>query len=234
MPDQTCVHLSPIGNWCRLKNNFKCPAQKGRIGCPMPNVVNLEERISERLERQENTMVAQHQAFAQLSMPFPASEIEFKIETISKDRRRALVRPVLPARAVIDRLDAVLGEKEPQRPPAPQLGPRARRGTDPRRADARNGAQRRTRVAVHDVQDVRLEEIPEPTPGDADVIIEVAACGICGSDLEYYYGRSPVGLPVPKALKGEVKPENEEKFNRLLQEIAWETVTSQPMTGVKK
>jgi hypothetical protein len=109
MPDTTCPHLSPVGGWCRLQTNFKCPAQKGRIGCPMPNVVNLEERISERLERQENTMVAQHQAFAQLSMPFPSSEIEFKIEAISKDRRRALVRPILPARAVIDRLDAVLG-----------------------------------------------------------------------------------------------------------------------------
>lgn len=48
-------------------------------------------------------------------------------------------------------------------------------------------------AVFYDVQDVRLEEIPEPTPGDADVIIEVAACGICGSDLEYYYGRSPVG-----------------------------------------
>ena len=109
MPDTTCQHLSPVGDWCRLQTNFKCPAQKGRIGCPMPNVVNLEERISERLERQENTMIAQHQAFASLAMPFPASEIEFKIEAISKDRRRALVRPVLPARAVIDRLDAVLG-----------------------------------------------------------------------------------------------------------------------------
>jgi hypothetical protein len=109
MPDTTCQHLSPVGDWCRLQNNFKCPAQKGRIGCPMPNVVNLEERISERLERQETTMIAQHQAFAHLSLPFPASEIDWKIEAISKDRRRALVRPVLPARAVIDRLDAVLG-----------------------------------------------------------------------------------------------------------------------------
>ncbi len=109
MPDTTCQHLSPVGGWCRLQTNFKCPAQKGRIGCPMPNVVNLEERISERLERQENTMVAQHQAFTSLALSFPISEIEFKIDTISKDRRRALVRPVLPARAVIDRLDAVLG-----------------------------------------------------------------------------------------------------------------------------
>src|SRR4051812_21189357 len=50
-------------------------------------------------------------------------------------------------------------------------------------------------AVFHDVRDIRLEEIPDPTPGPADVIVEVAACGICGSDLEYFYGRSPVGTP---------------------------------------
>jgi threonine dehydrogenase-like Zn-dependent dehydrogenase len=50
-------------------------------------------------------------------------------------------------------------------------------------------------AVFHDVQDLRLEEMPDPTPGPADVIVEVSACGICGSDLEYYYGRSPVGTP---------------------------------------
>ena len=48
-------------------------------------------------------------------------------------------------------------------------------------------------AVFYDVEDVRLEDVPEPTAGDEDVIVEVAACGICGSDLEYYYGRSPVG-----------------------------------------
>jgi len=48
------------------------------------------------------------------------------------------------------------------------------------------------------------------------------------------YGRSPVGLPVPSALKGQVTAEHEEKLNRLLQEIAWEAVTNEPLTGVKK
>ncbi len=50
-------------------------------------------------------------------------------------------------------------------------------------------------AVFHDVRDIRLEEMPDPTPGPADVIVEVSACGICGSDLEYYYGRSPVGTP---------------------------------------
>ncbi len=35
---------------------------------------------------------------------------------------------------------------------------------------------------------MRLEEIPEPTPGPGEVIVRVAACGICGSDLEGYVG----------------------------------------------
>lgn len=48
------------------------------------------------------------------------------------------------------------------------------------------------------------------------------------------YGRSPVGLPVPASLKGKVEPGTEEGLNRLLQEIAWDTVTSLPMTGLNK
>jgi L-iditol 2-dehydrogenase len=50
------------------------------------------------------------------------------------------------------------------------------------------------RAAVfYDVKDIRLEDVPEPQIGDEDVLVEVTACGICGSDLEYYMGRSPVG-----------------------------------------
>ncbi|HQU46411.1 MAG TPA: hypothetical protein PK867_26625 [Pirellulales bacterium] len=46
------------------------------------------------------------------------------------------------------------------------------------------------------------------------------------------YGRGPVGLPVPPALKG-VVDEELSKLNRLLQEIAWTTVTNHPLSGVK-
>lgn len=47
------------------------------------------------------------------------------------------------------------------------------------------------------------------------------------------YGRSPVGLPVPPALKGTLNEETTAKLNQLLQEIAWKTVTSHPLSGVK-
>lgn len=50
-------------------------------------------------------------------------------------------------------------------------------------------------AVFYDVGDIKLEDVPEPSLGDDDVLVEVAACGICGSDLEYYLGRSPVGTP---------------------------------------
>ncbi|TGD71107.1 zinc-binding dehydrogenase [Mangrovimicrobium sediminis] len=38
---------------------------------------------------------------------------------------------------------------------------------------------------IHEVDDVRLDETDIPTPGSKDVMIDVKACGICGSDLSY-------------------------------------------------
>lgn len=43
------------------------------------------------------------------------------------------------------------------------------------------------------------------------------------------YGRSPVGLPMPKELKGKYR---NEELNRLLQELAWQAVTAHPMSWV--
>jgi hypothetical protein len=47
------------------------------------------------------------------------------------------------------------------------------------------------------------------------------------------YRRTPVGLPVPPALKG-FKEEERGPLNRLLQEIAWEAVTGDALSGVKR
>lgn len=38
---------------------------------------------------------------------------------------------------------------------------------------------------VHGPADVRVDEVPEPDPGPRDVVVRVAACGICGTDLSY-------------------------------------------------
>jgi threonine dehydrogenase-like Zn-dependent dehydrogenase len=40
-------------------------------------------------------------------------------------------------------------------------------------------------VRLHGPEDVRLDDVPEPEPGPGDVVVRVAACGICGSDVGY-------------------------------------------------
>lgn len=40
-------------------------------------------------------------------------------------------------------------------------------------------------VRLHGPGDLRLDDVAEPSPGPADVVVRVAACGICGSDLSY-------------------------------------------------
>lgn len=38
---------------------------------------------------------------------------------------------------------------------------------------------------------IEVREIPDPEPGPDEVIVKVKACGICGSDLRYFYGENP-------------------------------------------
>jgi hypothetical protein len=47
------------------------------------------------------------------------------------------------------------------------------------------------------------------------------------------YGKSPVGLPMPGLLKKAKKDAWDDKFNKALQEIAWETVANYPYSGMK-
>ncbi len=136
MPDPTCPHLSPIGNWCRLKNNFRCPAQAGRVGCPLPKIPSLTDRAEDRRERfakaaletievsaatstpnpfeiariqhLEREMLERQTAFEKLTESFPADQIEWRLESRSRDNLRALVRPALNAKTVTDRLDTVV------------------------------------------------------------------------------------------------------------------------------
>lgn len=47
------------------------------------------------------------------------------------------------------------------------------------------------------------------------------------------YRRSPVGLPVPAQFRvmKDVSPDDQQKLNRLLQELAWDAVSKHPLTG---
>jgi hypothetical protein len=47
------------------------------------------------------------------------------------------------------------------------------------------------------------------------------------------YRRSPVGLPMPELLKKAKNPAWDAELNRILQEVAWEAVTSNPLSGVR-
>jgi len=42
---------------------------------------------------------------------------------------------------------------------------------------------------------LELADLPEPVAGDSEVVVRVAACGICGSELETFAGRSPRRTP---------------------------------------
>jgi threonine dehydrogenase-like Zn-dependent dehydrogenase len=65
-------------------------------------------------------------------------------------------------------------------------------------------------VHIHGPGDVRVDEAPEPEAGPRDVIVEVAACGICGSDLRYVRlgglaGPMPSPMPLGHELAGVVE-----------------------------
>ncbi|MGB1563371.1 MAG: zinc-dependent alcohol dehydrogenase [Sinimarinibacterium flocculans] len=62
---------------------------------------------------------------------------------------------------------------------------------------------------IHGVNDVRLDPVEPPRPGDKDVVIKVKACGICGSDLSYIkiggIHRKPGGVtPIGHEAAGEI------------------------------
>jgi L-iditol 2-dehydrogenase len=39
---------------------------------------------------------------------------------------------------------------------------------------------------LHGIRDLRVEQLPRPTPGPGQVLLKVAAVGVCGSDVHYY------------------------------------------------
>jgi len=59
----------------------------------------------------------------------------------------------------------------------------------------------------HDREDIRVEQIDEPTVKDGHVIVDIAWCGICGSDLhEYVMGPMSASRKDPHPLTGEKLP----------------------------
>jgi L-iditol 2-dehydrogenase len=50
--------------------------------------------------------------------------------------------------------------------------------------DSENITMRASRL--HGIRDLRLEDLPRPTPGPGEVLLRVASVGTCGSDVHYY------------------------------------------------
>jgi len=49
-------------------------------------------------------------------------------------------------------------------------------------------------AVYHNLDDIRVEDIPQPKPGPDEIVVEMKACGICGSDLMDWYLRSRAPL----------------------------------------
>src|SRR5207302_623946 len=69
----------------------------------------------------------------------------------------------------------------------------------------------------HAADDIRIEHVPEPAPGPGELVVELAACGVCGTDLMDWYtatkapavlGHEPVGVVVATggAMDGQALP----------------------------
>lgn len=49
-----------------------------------------------------------------------------------------------------------------------------------------NGTRQMKASRLHGIQDIRIENLPRPEPGPGEVLLQVAAVGVCGSDVHYY------------------------------------------------
>ena len=63
-------------------------------------------------------------------------------------------------------------------------------------------------LRFHAARDLRIEDVPEPgPPGPGEVVVRVATCGICGTDLHEYMS-GPIVTPVePHPLTGAQNPQ---------------------------
>ncbi|MFB6170825.1 MAG: zinc-binding dehydrogenase [Haloarculaceae archaeon] len=54
------------------------------------------------------------------------------------------------------------------------------------------------------LEDIRLEDVDAPEPGPGEILVDVAACGICGSDLHFYTDGFPHEVDYPVTLGHEI------------------------------
>ncbi|MCX5770281.1 MAG: galactitol-1-phosphate 5-dehydrogenase [Candidatus Hydrogenedentes bacterium] len=49
---------------------------------------------------------------------------------------------------------------------------------------------------LHGVADLRYEEVPTPSPRPGEVLVEVKACGVCGSDIPRVFSKGTYRFPI--------------------------------------
>lgn len=59
-------------------------------------------------------------------------------------------------------------------------------------------AEKMKAQVFYEGEKMELEEVPVPEVTDVDVLVQVRNCGICGSDISYYFGLSPVDTATGK------------------------------------
>jgi L-iditol 2-dehydrogenase len=79
--------------------------------------------------------------------------------------------------------------------------------------DKRKSIERKMKAAIYySPEDIRIEQVPVPEIGDDEILIQMKACGICGSDLMDWYlktraplvlGHEPAGIVAKKGKKVE-------------------------------
>jgi len=59
-------------------------------------------------------------------------------------------------------------------------------------------AEKMKAQVFYESEKMQMEDIPVPRLSDVDVLVRVKNCGVCGSDVSYYFGYSPLGTPSGK------------------------------------
>ena len=57
-------------------------------------------------------------------------------------------------------------------------------------------------VVYHGPQDIRVEDVPKPQPGDRELVIKVESASICGTDLRIYHGQHRMYPPGTTRIPG--------------------------------
>ncbi|MBN2324389.1 MAG: alcohol dehydrogenase catalytic domain-containing protein [Spirochaetes bacterium] len=50
-------------------------------------------------------------------------------------------------------------------------------------------------AVFYGTEDIRMEELETPSPGEGELLLKVSGCGVCGTDAGIYYGKSDKAVP---------------------------------------